>query len=309
MDFRFDEEQQDLKTSVEGFARRELAPHALRRAHEAGYSWDLSRLIAKQGLLGLTIPADKGGQGGTLMDAVIAIEAVASSCPKSADIVQAGNFGAVRTFAEYASDELRHRLLPGFLSGERLLGLGMTEPEAGSAVTELTTSARRHGDEYVVNGTKIFSTHSPDATHYLVYVRFGPGLGGIGSIVIDRRAPGLSVGSPSAFMSGEEWSQALLRELPRPSVGPAPWPRRVQEADFRVQRRADRQRRAVARTGPLRLQPGPRTCQVAPPVWSSVDGVPRPTVDVRRHGRRVGERAAPPLQGSSKCRLRSAVGL
>jgi len=238
MDFRFEEEQQDLRASVEGFARRELAPDALGRAHEAGYSWDLSRLIAKQGLLGLTIPTDKGGQGGTLMDAVIAIEAVASSCPKSADVVQAGNFGAVRTFAEYASDELRHRLLPGFLSGELLLGLGMTEPEAGSAVTELTTSARRDGDEYVINGTKIFSTHSPDATHYLVYVRFGPGLDGIGSIVVDRSAPGLSVGTPSAFMSGEEWSQLYFDDCRVPAsdllLGPGGFKKQI--AGFNVER-------------------------------------------------------------------------
>jgi len=238
MDFLLDEEQQDLKASVEGFARRELAPEAHRRAHDAGYSWDSSRLIAKQGLLGLTIPADKGGQGGTLMDAVIAIEAVASSCPKSADVVQAGNFGAVRTFAEYASDELRNLLLPGFLSGELLLGLGMTEPEAGSAVTELTTSARGEGDEYVVNGTKIFSTHSPDATHYLVYVRFGPGLDGIGSIVIDRSAPGLTVGTPSAFMSGEEWSELHFEDCRVPAsnllLGPGGFKKQI--AGFNVER-------------------------------------------------------------------------
>jgi len=172
------------------------------------------------------------------MDAVIAIEAVASSCPKSADVVQAGNFGAVRTFAEYASDELRNLLLPGFLSGELLLGLGMTEPEAGSAVTELTTSARGEGDEYVVNGTKIFSTHSPDATHYLVYVRFGPGLDGIGSIVIDRSAPGLTVGTPSAFMSGEEWSELHFEDCRVPAsnllLGPGGFKKQI--AGFNVER-------------------------------------------------------------------------
>ncbi|RYY94316.1 MAG: acyl-CoA dehydrogenase, partial [Comamonadaceae bacterium] len=82
--------------------------------------------------------------------------------------------------------------------------------EAGSAVTELQTSARIEGDMVVVNGTKVFSTHSPDADLFLVYVRFGPGLDGIGSVLVDRGTPGLQVGPPSAFMSGEAWSQLFF---------------------------------------------------------------------------------------------------
>jgi len=207
MDFNLNDQQRAFADSVGRFARGELAEGALERAHAGGYPWEIARKLAAQGLLGITIKEEDGGIGGTLMDAVIAIQELAYVCPKSADVVQAGNFGAIRTFAEYASPELKARFLPDLLSGKALLGLGMSEPEAGSATTELRTSAVEDGDHYVLNGTKVFSTHSGDATAYLIYVRFGPGLDGIGSVIVERGTPGFAIGQPSSFMSGEEWCQ------------------------------------------------------------------------------------------------------
>ena len=72
----------------------------------------------------------------------------------------------------------------------------MTEPDAGSAVTELKTSAKPDGANYVINGTKVFSTFSPDAAVFLVYVRYGPGVGGIGSVMVERGTPGFTIGAP-----------------------------------------------------------------------------------------------------------------
>jgi alkylation response protein AidB-like acyl-CoA dehydrogenase len=215
-----DEAQRDFAESVRAFAGRHLAEGALERAHDPDFPWDVARLLADQGLLGLTLPEEDGGQGATLMDAVIAIQQVGVVCPKSADIVQAGNFGPLRTFAEYASAEQKERWLPDLLAGRRLIALGMSEPEAGSAVTDLATSATEDGDEYVLNGTKIWSTHSVDANLFLVYVRFGPGVGGIGSVLVERGAPGLSVGEPSEFMSGERWAQLYFEDcrIPRENV-------------------------------------------------------------------------------------------
>ena len=103
MDFRLTQEQEQFRDSVKKFAERHLAAGAHERAHAAGYPWDVAKLMAKQGLLGITLPEKDGGQGGTLLDAVIAIETVASVCPRSADVVQAGNFGPIRVLAEYGS--------------------------------------------------------------------------------------------------------------------------------------------------------------------------------------------------------------
>lgn len=217
MNFELSEEHQAFAESVRRFAQDKLAPGALERAHSAQYPWDAAQMLAEQGLLGIAFPEEDGGQGGTLMHAVIAIQEVALVCPKSADIVQAGNFGPIRTFVEYATAEQKARFLPDLLAGRKLIALGMTEPEAGSAVTELKTSARLDGDQYVINGSKIFSTHSPEAELFLIYVRFGPGVGGIGSVLVERGAPGFQVGEPSKFMSGEAWCQLYFEDCRIPA--------------------------------------------------------------------------------------------
>jgi alkylation response protein AidB-like acyl-CoA dehydrogenase len=216
MDFNLTTDQISFSDSVARFARTELAPNALNRAHSNVYPWDVAKLMADNGLLGITMSEADGGQGGTLMDAVIAIQTVALHCPKSADIVQAGNFGPIRTFAQYASPRLKEKYLRDLLAGRTLIGLGMSEPGAGSAVTELVTTATKVDGGYRINGTKVFSTHSPTATAFLVYVRFArnnsttdtaKSISAIGSLVVDRDSVGLTIGQPTSFMSGEEWSE------------------------------------------------------------------------------------------------------
>ena len=238
MDFKFTAEQQAFADTVRRFARNKLAAGALERAHARGYAWDVAKQLAEMGLLGITLKQQDGGVGGSLMDAVIAIRELALVCPKSADVVQAGSFGAIRTFAEYGTAEQKARYLPDLLAGRSLLALGMSEPDAGSAVTDLKTSAREDGDEVVINGSKVFSTNSPDATLFLVYVRFGPGVGGIGSVLVERGAPGFEVGKPSAFMSGEEWCQLYFSNcrIPRANVLLGPGGFKKQIAGFNVER-------------------------------------------------------------------------
>jgi alkylation response protein AidB-like acyl-CoA dehydrogenase len=217
MDFRFTPEQEQFRDSVRRFAGKHLAAGALERAHAAEYPWDVAKLMAGQGLLGITVAQADGGQGGTLMDAVIAIETVAAVCPRSADVVQAGNFGAIRVLAEYGSPLQKEKYLRRLLSGEGLISVGMTEPEAGSAVTDLATSAKPDGAGFRVNGSKVFTTHAPYADVILAYVRFGPGVGGIGSVLIDTKAPGVRFGQRSKFMSGEDWAQVYFEDVMVPA--------------------------------------------------------------------------------------------
>jgi alkylation response protein AidB-like acyl-CoA dehydrogenase len=213
MDFRLTSEQAQFREAVRRFAEKHLASGARERAHSPEYPWGVAQLMAAQGLLGITIPQADGGQGGNLIDAVIAIEEVAAVCPRSADVVQAGNFGPIRVLAEYGSAAQKERFLRRLLKGEAVISVGMTEPEAGSAVTELTTSATADGDGYRINGAKIFTTHSAYADVVLTYVRFGPGVGGIGSVLIDTKAEGVSRGKASAFMSGEEWAELRFENV------------------------------------------------------------------------------------------------
>lgn len=218
MDFRLTDEQQMFHDTVSRFARAELAEGAAERAMRESYPWDVAEKFAKMGLLGITIPEADGGVGGGLVNAILAIMAVAEVCPRSGDVIQAANFGPVRTFAEFATPAQKERYLSKVLSGKALISLGMTEPEAGSAVTDLVTSATPDGDGYRVSGTKIFGTHSSEAEVFLVYLRFGPGVGGIGSVLIEKGTPGFTIGTPSTFMNGETWSQLYFDNVHVPAA-------------------------------------------------------------------------------------------
>lgn len=205
MDFELNQEQGQFRDSVRRFAERHLSDGALRRAHEPGFPFDVARAMAEAGLMGIALPEADGGQGGTLMDAIIAIEQVALVDPRAADVVQQGNFGAIRTLAEYATPAQKARYLPPLLKGETVIGLGMTEANAGSAVTDLTTRAEADGDGWRITGGKVFTSHSAEADLFLVYVRFGEGVGGVGSVLLERGQDGFVFGQPSNYMNGEQW--------------------------------------------------------------------------------------------------------
>src|ERR1700722_17858796 len=238
MNFDYTDEQKQFAESVRRFAQAHLAAGALKRAHDPRFPYDVAQLMAKQGLMGIALPERDGGQGGTLMDAVIAIEQVAAVCPRSADVVQFGNFGPIRVFAEYGSEAQKKRWLGELLAGRMVMSLGMTEPDAGSAVTDLKTSALPDESLYIVNGSKVFSTFSPDAQIFLIYVRFGPGLGGIGSVLIERGAAGFTIALPSEVLSGEEWCELHFADcrIPAENVLLGPGGCKKQMAGFNVER-------------------------------------------------------------------------
>ena len=208
MDFDYNEEQRMFMDAVDGFAERNLAEGALRRAHARGFPKDIAKMMSEQGLLGITMREEDGGQGGTLTDAVIAIQTVAKHCPRSADVVQAGNFGAIRVLAEYGTADQKERYLKPILAGDKVISVAMSEPEAGSALTDLKTTATPAENEGVhLNGTKVFSTHSPEADLFLVYCRYGPGVDGIGSVLVEPYTWGVSRGQPVMYLGCEEWCQ------------------------------------------------------------------------------------------------------
>lgn len=205
MDFRLNEEQAAFQGVVRGFAERHLAAGAVGRAHTVGFPWDVAKLMADQGLFGIMLPEEDGGQGGTVFDAVLAMEQVALQCPRSADVLQAGNFGAFRTLAEYASPAQKERFFRPLLAGTAVAAVGMSEPEAGSALTDLTTRCTPDGPGWRLNGQKIFTTNSAEASVFVVYCRFGPGTGGIGSVLVERGQEGFRLGQASLYMNDEEW--------------------------------------------------------------------------------------------------------
>ena len=220
MNFDLTEEQRAFQDSVRTFAERHLAEGALARAHQPEFPWDVAKLMADAGLFGIMLPADDGGAGGaggTLMDAVLAMEQIAYVCPRSADVLQAGNFGAFRTFAEYATPGQKERFFGPLLRGETIAAVAMSEPEAGSALTELRSACTPDGPGFRLNGGKVFTTNTEDASVFLVYCRFGPGTQGIGSVLVERGAEGFALGKPSTYMNGETWCPLYFDNVPIPA--------------------------------------------------------------------------------------------
>jgi alkylation response protein AidB-like acyl-CoA dehydrogenase len=207
MDFGLTPEQTTLVESVSKLAEREFGARAFQRD---GFAWDSLKVLADHDLTGLTLPVEVGGQGASLLDAVLVMMAITKVCPHSADALQASNFGAIRQVAKFGSDRVRSEVLPLLLRGEGLVTAGMSEPDAGSALTDLRTTARYEGDHVVLDGQKCWNSHGPDATHSVVWCRFGPSSRDIGAVLVPFDAPGFSRGKRELHMSGESHCQLFF---------------------------------------------------------------------------------------------------
>ncbi|MBA2556021.1 MAG: acyl-CoA dehydrogenase [Chloroflexi bacterium] len=201
MDFRLTDEQQQLVA----VARRLAADRFADADTEDGFAFHHAQTLADAGFTGIALPVEDGGQGGGLFDAALVMEAVSEVSPSAGDAVQATNFGAIRQMATFASPSLKQAVLPRLLAGEGLVTVGMSEPEAGSGLTDLRTTARIEGDEVVLDGEKSWNSNGPDATHVVVWCRFGPRTRDIGCVLVPTDAHGFTKGPPERYMSGDRY--------------------------------------------------------------------------------------------------------
>jgi alkylation response protein AidB-like acyl-CoA dehydrogenase len=199
MDFGLSEEQRALQDAAEKIA----VSLAKVPAPEDAYPFEYLQMLARYDLTGIDLPESDGGQGQRLVDAILVLEAATKVSPRVGDAVQATNFGPIRQIAALGSPEIRQRFLPPLLRGEALASVAISEPEAGSAVSEMRTSARVEGEDVIIDGSKVFNSNGPFVTHFVVWARFSEGARGIGAIVVPGDAPGFSRGKPEHYLSGE----------------------------------------------------------------------------------------------------------
>lgn len=210
MDFRLTDEQRQLQRSARRLAEDRFSAKAFTWDETGEYPWENGKLLSEAGFTGITIPEAKGGQGGTLTDAVLVMEAVSAVCPNSGDFVQATNFGAIRQVAELGSERVIEEVLPRLLAGEGLVSVGMSEAEAGSGLTDLKTTARIEGDEIVIDGVKMWNSNGPHVSHVVVWCRFGDRTRDIGAVLVPVDTPGFTKGEAETYMSGEQYCALYL---------------------------------------------------------------------------------------------------
>lgn len=197
MDFAITEEQRVFKQEVLRFARNEIAPGVQERELREEFAWEAWRKLGEFGILGLHFPEELGGSGADVLTCVLAAEALGEAGVDGGLTLSYGahSFLAADTILRHGTDEQRKRYIPKLASGEWVGCMGLTEPDAGSDVASLRTSARREGDRWVLHGSKMFITNGAIADVAVVYAKTNPALerAGISCFLVDKGTPGFTV--------------------------------------------------------------------------------------------------------------------
>ena len=203
MNFDLSEEQKALQSSVRKFAQTEL-PAIAKQIEETNQpaSVEIRKKYAELGYLGVNLAEEYGGSGGTHLDAVIVLEELAKISIAVAFPVFESCFGPSLAIAHFANENLKKWLLPEICSGNVVLAVSMSEPDAGSALTDLSTKGFIKNNSVVLNGTKRWCSGAGHAEAYVVYCRMSDDKGakGIGAVVVEKGTEGFTFGKQESHM-------------------------------------------------------------------------------------------------------------
>ena len=214
MDFSFDEEQLAIRETIRELVQDRVAPRAAEIDETGEYPKDIEKLFAENGVLAIPIPERYGGISGSSVTICMGIEEIARACATSSLLLAVQALGSYPILVA-ASEEQKRRFCPPLAEG-RVAAYALSEPGSGSDAAALETTARRYGDEYVLNGSKIFCTHGNIADTLVVFARTSPdgGSRGISAFVLDREQSPWTVvkvekklgirGSPTAQLAFDE---------------------------------------------------------------------------------------------------------
>jgi acyl-CoA dehydrogenase len=189
----YNESHEAFRMSLRRFVEQEIAPFVDAWDEAGSFPRELYRKAAEVGLLGLGFPEEFGGVPGDAFFSIVASQELARAGSGGVSASLMSHTIGMPPIARLGSEELKRRVLPPVLTGEKISALAITEPDGGSDVASIRTKARRAGDYFVVDGAKMFITSGVRADFYTVAVRTGgPGKGGISLLLIERGTPGFS---------------------------------------------------------------------------------------------------------------------
>lgn len=199
--FYITDAQRSLQAKARMIADTHIRPRAAEVDRTESYPWDNVAAVTKAGFMGMTIPTEYGGQGLTYMDAVLVIEEISKVCGVTGRIVVEANMGGVGAIMKYGTDDQKKLAAGLVLAGDKP-AICITEPNAGSAATEMETTAVRRGSGYVLNGTKHWITGGGVSRLHLIFARViedGKDMG-IGGFIVLRDTMGLTIGKREPTM-------------------------------------------------------------------------------------------------------------
>jgi butyryl-CoA dehydrogenase len=196
MNFDLTPEQKMLQDEVRKFADKELEPISAEVDKSGEFPWPSIRKIAQLGLMGVVIPEELGGAGSDFVSLAIAVEELSRVCASTGVIVAVNNSLCAYPIYHFGNDEQRKKYLPSLCNGEKVGAIGITEPNTGSDVVAMETTAVPDGDDYILNGTKRFITNAGEGGTFIVFAYTNRELKhkGISAFLVERDTPGFSLG-------------------------------------------------------------------------------------------------------------------
>jgi alkylation response protein AidB-like acyl-CoA dehydrogenase len=217
MDFSISEEQRAFVETVRKLCQKDFKARAIRYL-DGTWPAENMKSLADIGVLGMAVPREYGGSGLGILDTVLVLEEIGKVCYVTA-MAALGELGVqTRVIAAYAPESIKQRVLPRVASGEAILAICMTEPDAGTDVPNYTTNSEIRGDRVIVNGVKTLISRADIAEMLVVFTRVNkvPGAKGIGCVLVPGGARGMAVRPSFHTMGGEYLSEVVFENVELP---------------------------------------------------------------------------------------------
>ncbi len=217
MDFKLTSEQREFVAVVRRLCQKELAPRAIKYL-DGTWPAENMRRLAEIGVLGMAVPQEYGGSGLGILDTVVVLEEISKVCYVTAMAVLGEVGTQTRIISTYAPESIKRAILPRVASGDAILAICMTEPNAGTDVPNYTTNTAIKGDRVIVNGRKTLISRADIAEMFVVFTRVDgvPGSAGIGCVLIPGGTKGLVAEAKYHTMGGEFLSEVQFNDLELP---------------------------------------------------------------------------------------------
>ncbi|MGC4377308.1 acyl-CoA dehydrogenase [Fictibacillus sp. Mic-4] len=196
MQFQLSDEHEMIRKMVRDFAKNEVEPTAAERDEEERFDRSLFDKMGELGLAGIPWPEEYGGIGGDYLMYVIAVEELSRVCASTGVTLSAHTSLAGWPIYKFGTEEQKQKFLRPMAEGKKLGAYGLTEPGSGSDASNMKTTAKKEGDHYILNGSKIFITNAGDAEIYVVFARtdIEAGHRGVSAFIVEKGTPGFSFG-------------------------------------------------------------------------------------------------------------------